>query len=94
MSPPSRQFPNNTNKIFFFRLSKELVKTNVTLVFCAQKIKRIKTRTNVSPFVGRLDDQSGNLRWFVPSLDFIKFIFITRFNLCIDSFHSEFQRSY
>ena len=43
-----------------YRLSKELVKTNVTLVFCAaQAILAAKAgATYVSPFVGRLDDQS------------------------------------
>jgi|TARA_R100000455_G_scaffold21987_1_gene11287 transaldolase len=42
------------------QLSRELIKTNVTLVFCAsQAILAAKAgATYVSPFVGRLDDQS------------------------------------
>ena len=42
------------------QLSKELIRTNVTLVFCAsQAILAAKAgATYVSPFVGRLDDQS------------------------------------
>lgn len=41
-------------------LSKKLIKTNVTLVFCAaQALLAAKSgATYVSPFVGRLDDQS------------------------------------
>lgn len=41
-------------------LSKELVRTNVTLIFCAsQAVLAAKAgATYVSPFVGRLDDQS------------------------------------
>ena len=43
-----------------YRLSKELVKTNVTLVFCEtqQSSWARLGATYVSPFVGRLDDQS------------------------------------
>ena len=42
------------------QLSREVIKTNVTLVFCAsQAILAAKAgATYVSPFVGRLDDQS------------------------------------
>ena len=42
------------------RLSKEKVRTNVTLIFCAaQAVLAAKAgATYVSPFVGRLDDQS------------------------------------
>ena len=39
-------------------LSKEKIRTNVTLIFCGLNILVQKRATYVSPFVGRLDDQS------------------------------------
>ena len=56
-------------------LSDEGVKVNVTLIFCAsQAILAAKAgATYVSPFVGRLDDQSvAAWRLYDPSLDCIK----------------------
>ena len=59
-------------------LTKERIRTNVTLVFsAAQAVLAAKSgATYVSPFVGRLDDQSvaESLRLYDPSLDFIKFM--------------------
>ena len=58
-------------------LTKERIRTNVTLVFsrAAQAVLAKSGATYVSPFVGRLDDQSERtLRLYVLLLDFIKFM--------------------
>ena len=62
-------------------LSEEGIKTNVTLIFCAsQAVLASKAgATYVSPFVGRLDDQS------VAGLEVVRFYKINDF-LCIKVF--------
>ena len=70
-------------------LTRDNIRVNVTLIFCAaQAVLAAKAgATYVSPFVGRLDDQSVQKAWrlFDLSLDFIKFM-VSELRFCLPLF--------